>query len=114
MSLTVRYPNGQAITYNRANYLTYHEDRWNLHYRDAQGTTHWIASVQASAGAIVEAEPACEVANPLLGLTPQAAVTYLLTHLAAVHPDDLGDLKRALSHFDARRGVWTNQRALGA
>ena len=122
MSLTVRYPNGQAITYNRANVLRYGPHCWQLYYKDAAGRETWIASVQPSAGAVIESEPACRVENPLHGqgdpvsrwgpLTPQAAVNFLLEHLDQLDRRRLSELKRVLRAFDARGGHWRRQDAL--
>jgi len=57
---TVRYPNGQAIQYNTANSLEYGVDGWHLYERKGG---KWVASIQPSAGVIVEATAACRVYN---------------------------------------------------
>lgn len=56
--LRVRYPNGLTIQYNTANCLTPDVHGWNL-YTGKGGD--WVASIQPSAGAIVEAVEACRV-----------------------------------------------------
>jgi len=50
--IRVRYPNGQSIIYEEATFLQRSQDGWNL-YTDTQAI-NWIASIQLSAGAIVE------------------------------------------------------------
>jgi hypothetical protein len=59
--IRVRYPDGTTFQYNDANYLHRDSITWDL-YSDAK-ETKWIASIQASAGAIVEAVPACRIYN---------------------------------------------------
>jgi len=62
--LIVRYPNGQEIRYNSAYCLNRNRDGvgWSI-YKDKENK-EWVASIQDSAGVIVEAEPACKVSNP--------------------------------------------------
>lgn len=57
--LIVRFPNGQAIQYNDANFLSCHQGTWVLYSNESK--EKWIASIQESAGAIVEAVRACDV-----------------------------------------------------
>lgn len=75
--LIIRYPNGQAVQYNQANYLVYGNDHWVIY--DRKGGT-WIASFQISAGITVEAEPACSVSNPLKANLNK--ISRLQNHLA--------------------------------
>jgi len=60
--ITVRFPNGQAVTYNDATHLIRSEDGWQLH---TEKGGRWVASIQSSAGVIVEAMPPCSVSNPI-------------------------------------------------
>lgn len=61
MSLTVRFQNGNTIVYNSANHVVYGTTSWNL-YSEKGG--RWIAAIQPSAGAIVEAVPPCNIFSP--------------------------------------------------
>lgn len=64
MSLTIRFMDGKTITYNSANYLMSHQDRCILYSAEpAKGGT-WVASIQASVGAIVEAVAPCNIYPP--------------------------------------------------
>lgn len=61
--ITVRFPNGQAVTYNSAALLTYKPgSAWELTSKNGG----WVASIQESAGVIVESEPPCKVENPIM------------------------------------------------
>ena len=55
---TVRFPNGQTVQYNTAGYLVHGDNGWHLYVRK---DGPWVASIQPSAGAIVECTPACRV-----------------------------------------------------
>jgi hypothetical protein len=61
--MTVRYPSGLSITYNEANWLVYKTDSaaWELYTRNPKSGGFWVASIQNSAGALVEVRPACRV-----------------------------------------------------
>ena len=61
--ITVRYPNGQAISYNDATYLVHGVNEWIL-YKD-KDKKYQIAFIQASAGIIVEFYAPCSVRNPI-------------------------------------------------
>ena len=61
--MTVRYPNGTAVQYNTAGSLYYKKWGWELYTESEESGGSWIASIQLSAGAIVEFSPACKVFN---------------------------------------------------
>ncbi len=61
--LVVRYPNGQAVQYNDAYTLYRENDSWSLYANEKK--TKWIASIQLSAGVIVEAVTPCRVYNSI-------------------------------------------------
>lgn len=54
--MTVRFPNGQAVQYNTANYVIRRESCSSL-YTEKDGT--WIAQIPYDC--IIEVEPACRV-----------------------------------------------------
>ena len=56
--ITVRLPNGQVITYNRANLLKT-ENGWSTLYTKQDGD--WIASIVDGSGIIVECEKPCKI-----------------------------------------------------
>lgn len=59
--LRVRFPSGMVIQYNSATYLSQKEIGWDLY--ENKDEKKWVASIQLSAGAVVEAIPACRVYN---------------------------------------------------
>lgn len=59
--IIVRYPNGQAIQYNTATFLRYTSLAWEIYTKTPENGGFWVASIQLSAGAIVEVVPACRV-----------------------------------------------------
>lgn len=61
--LTVRLPNGQVLQYNDACWLKRSSNGWALYTADPDKypDAKWVASIQDSAGAIVEARPPCRI-----------------------------------------------------
>jgi hypothetical protein len=90
--LIVRYPSGVSIRYNTANQLIYHEQYWTLLTgpKDQGGT--WVASIQVSAGVIVESVPACNIENPTLALSSRK-----VDQLMEDNWRELGKLKRQIA-----------------
>lgn len=62
---TVRFPNGLSVQYNDANMLYYGEDSWEIYTALKENGGKWIASIQPSAGAVVEIVPPCDVYDAL-------------------------------------------------
>ncbi len=62
MSLTVRFPSGLAITYNKANYFNHGEHIWHLYEFD--NLKGWVASISTASGAIIEGSTPCRVEKP--------------------------------------------------
>jgi hypothetical protein len=58
---TVRFPNGQAVQYNNAHCLNRESSAWVLYTAEPSKGGEWIASIQVSAGVIVESQSACRV-----------------------------------------------------
>lgn len=107
--LTVRFPNGQKLTYNDAHYVSRDETFWDL-YSDSE-KTHWIASIQGSAGGIVESEKPCRVENENIGLTERRAFEIVEAVLSeGRHGERCGSLtakiKRHLRHFNTKTWRW--------
>ncbi len=105
--MTVRFPNGQAVTYNRAGYLSYKDDsEWEL-YTENGGD--WIASIQKSAGAILETEAPCSIENPTIAMTEGAALRMVARMLkdGTCPGAEAVEMKAALRNFDARSRTWS-------
>lgn len=104
----VRYPTGLAVTYNTAAYLRYVTGGCELYTKNPDAGGTWVATIQASAGASIEAVRACRA--EFAAMTVEKAARYL-----AEHPDELKtlpayvarDLKRALTAFNAKTGSWS-------
>jgi len=81
MSMTVRFPNGQAVTYNDARFVESYGHGWHL-YKSKKGDVceGWIATVPHSSGAIIEVVRPCRVENPLMDVTGESALKYVLAH----------------------------------
>lgn len=58
--ITVRFPNGQAVVYNNANFVHSHSEYTNL-YTKKDGV--WIAQVPNTC--LIEAQPPCRVHNAM-------------------------------------------------
>lgn len=106
--LTVRFPSGVAVHYNTATYCVRGENGWQL-YTEKDGC--WVATIQASAGAIVEAVPACSVTVPPVATVKSAL--QLIVHELARNPitgweegNVLSELKRRLASYNARTKTW--------
>lgn len=107
--MIVRYSDGTGVTYNNAGYVRYLPDGGIELYTKKDGG--WIATVQASAGATIEAEPACKVENPLKKLTGEAALDYVLENIHDLTKTWNGGhkargLKRKLANFSTRSLSW--------
>ena len=103
---TVRFPNGQAVTYNRANYLSWSNDGdWELYTED---DGDWIASIQKSAGAILETETPCTIDNPTIAMTEGVALRMVMQMLenGTCPGGEAVRMKAALRNFDARSRTW--------
>lgn len=75
--MTVRFPNGQAIRYNDANYVTRSPSGYTDIYTKKDGT--WIAQVPMSC--LIEVQPAGAVFNPIASQSPEKSLEVVLEHL---------------------------------
>ena len=108
--LTVRYPNGQKLRFNDANFLVYDETHWCL-YNDEKHK-EWIASIQPSAGVIVEVVSPCSVENEIIELTERRAFKIVEKVLAkGRHGEGCGEItaniKRHLRRFNMQTWKWS-------
>lgn len=112
---TVRFPTGVSIDYNRAA-LLYSKPNGSLQlYTKAEEKGgQWIATIQAGAGAIVEASPACKVENPTTKGTLEECAVRLAGELRLLsqRPEciaALRDLKQELRGFNITTGEWKEE-----
>ncbi len=102
--VTVRYPNGQCLTYNEAHDLTRNATEWDL-YTKKDGK--WVASIQISAGVIVEVIPPCKIENPIQQLTVDSALELLIKHIRdAKNFSNVTTLKSLLRKFNSAMWEW--------
>ena len=86
--ITVTFPNGVRVTYNSTNYLIRDNSYWDLYTRkDGNG----VASIQPSAGVIVEVVKPCAVVGP--PVTSPDTISDVICMLA-----ESGELHRAASY----------------
>lgn len=102
--ITVRYPSGFSVQYNDAVYLTYQNHGWEL-YTD-QKKTKWIASIQNSAGVIIESvRPwATYDANTV---DDQKLIQLVMDRLPKMSQSKVRGLKRHLKNYNSNTGSWT-------
>jgi len=107
--LTVRFPGGVAVQYDAAHYLLRDGAGWHLYTAAPDKGGQWVASIELSAGAVVEAVGACRIENPAAQLTGERAVEEVAQHIREYGrrvPKLVATLKRELAAFDARRMTW--------
>jgi hypothetical protein len=112
MGMTVRFPNGQAVTYNDANFLTFGNGQvWSLYTKDPEKGGRWLCSISPESGAIVESVPPCKVENPLVKLTGEGALDFVLENAEEISKPwagarKLAELKKKLARFSTRSKTW--------
>lgn len=112
MAMTVRFPNGQEVTYNDACYLNYKSQGWELYTKDPDKGGSWIVSIQQSSGAIVESMKPCKVQNPLTNVTGEKALEYVIAYITELSKTYSGaklvkKLKKKLVQYSTRSGKWS-------
>lgn len=107
--LTVRFPDGVAVTYNTANFLSREADAWKLYTGDPIKGGEWVTTIQISAGCMVESVRPCRVENPVVGLTNYAAADLVLKNLRELDGRRLKELKMALRDFNAKTYGWNGE-----
>lgn len=107
----VRYPNGQVIQYNEATTLLREQNGWGIYANHGKKNERLFAYVQNSAGVIVEWATPCKVENPLLNVTGEKAVKYVIAHAEEISKTWEGarllkTLKKELARYTPRSGKW--------
>jgi hypothetical protein len=102
--ITIRFETGFSLRYNSATHVRHHDNYKRLWSGDPDKGGRWIADIPLNC--IVEAERACELSNPVAGLTPDTAADYVIAHLRLIGNHQLKLLKRKISFFDMRTGAW--------
>ena len=106
--LRVRYPNGAVVQYNTATRLYRGAHGYELYTALKEKGGTWVASIQASSGAIIEP---CSVA-PCSVVGPSMSTVDLVNHVVSLCLQrglsalDLIALKRAVRDFNAKTGRW--------
>lgn len=99
--MTVRFPNGQALRYNKAMYLT--RETYNFCLKESvEGKS--IVFVPYNSGAIIEWEYPCDISNPIA--EPHSIIDTVIKHIRTMDPWKLRSLKRALDKFSTRTQTW--------
>lgn len=105
MAVTVRLPNGLALTYNAAKTWRV-EQSGNISLLDDDGGDI-IATIQASAGAVIEFDEPCTIVGNAGTLGDMAQhVAQNARDVPWGSREWLAELKRALRKFDARTLNW--------
>lgn len=105
--ITIRYPNGQAISYNKAYTLYRETDAWMLYTTTKDKGGALVVAVQVTAGCVIEWSQPCKVENAALTVKKAAEVLAKCSdELHQLPGSVLRDLKIALQRFNARTRTW--------
>lgn len=104
--LTVRFATGISVTYNTARFLSRESECWKLYTADPNKGGAWIASIQPSAGAIVEAIDACKVEQAALSVAEAARLLSSTDELGRLDSSVVRRLKAKLAGFNAKTLRW--------
>ena len=101
--LRVRFPSGMVVTYNSADAVKHYEQDT---YLLTKGGGSWVALIQASSGAIIEAVSPCSVVGPSMSTVDMVNHVVSLCLQRGLSALDLIALKRAVRDFNAKTGRW--------
>lgn len=109
--MTIRFPNGVSLRYHNAKYLIRDAGSWALYTKNPNDGGAWVASIQLSAGCVVECEgQSVTISNPVEGKTNEEKINGLLDNLRGIKDwrglEGLKELKKALAKFDSRTNCW--------
>lgn len=101
--MRIRFPNGHAVTYNRAIYVVWGADRWSL-YTKKDG--EHIASVGLASGAILEWSDPCKVENgPSIPSLVEAA-ELVIAQKRQLSQNLARRIKRAMQNYSLTEDLW--------
>lgn len=106
--MTVRFPDGVAVTYNDATYMRYGNHAHELYTKNPTEGGKWVASIPVATACIVETCRPCRVEQA--ALTVEGAAKYLALNSGELRRLEgwvARDLKRALEQFNARTLTWS-------
>lgn len=101
--MTVRFPNGQAVTYNDAHFIEHSPVTWRL--MDKEGG-RCLAIIQASAGVIVDLVRPCKVENSAQVQTLESAARMVVGNLRDIPGSIAANLKLQLESFNRQTRRW--------
>ena len=101
--ITVRFPTGLAVTYNKANFLSWGSINWEI--RESKDGK-WIASIPAGTNCIVEVVYPCKVENTNQVQSLDSAALLVRMELKRLRVEDLRALKYSLENFNRQTGKW--------
>lgn len=106
--LKVRFPNGQCITYDNANYCVHRDNGSDLYEKKCDKKT-WVATVPHSC--IIESQEACKVENPIIEMTEQRAFDIVLDMAIKNRTNcEWSYLKKLLKNYNAIEFEWKNNK----
>jgi hypothetical protein len=104
--ITVRFPNGQAVTYNMGTHI----ERWALGTNVLAKNGYLIAWISDSSGAVVEWYSPCKIENPSAEMTWAEALKIVEEHCTEfdnwADMDRLASIKSKLRKFHIQRRRW--------
>jgi hypothetical protein len=101
--IRVRFPNGQTVQYNDANYVEWKTHNAKLSIKGGRS----IAFVPYTSGAIIEFERPCSVSNPLQPLTNRENLEAFIAGIEKCeHTALLAQLKSKLTRFSRKTYRW--------
>jgi hypothetical protein len=109
--ITVRFPSGFSVQYNDACYLRYGSAADELYTADPDKGGTWVATVQRSAGAVIEVRKPCRAYRAIDDLDDVFASTKRLLEkrptLSYSQALAIAELRRTIERtFNARSRTW--------
>lgn len=107
--IRVRFPNGQMVQYNNANYLVWGTRDYPFHRMYADKDQKNIQAA-VPVDCIIEWVNPCKIENPLVGKTAESALDMMIESVRTLKgwgfADRLKTLKKIMSGYDAKRSRW--------
>jgi len=107
--ITVRFPNGQTVTYNDATCVKWFDKECALYRtREARDAGNWIVWIPSTAGAVIEFVNPCIVRIPNT-LSPDEAMNLILRegrNFTYLQKRKLADVKKMLEGLNRQTLRW--------